>query len=149
MNFTPVFGWFYLSTNRRAPSWTGVNFFYDFMVNNLDVGPYGKDIPIEKVQLGDVIQLQNENDVFYHTLIVTDIRDGEIYICANSIDSLDRPLSTYEYKSLRTIGIEGVRYDSRFVIDCFESLYNPPVLPIVPPDEEFVEEESENQPTTE
>ena len=25
MNYTPVFGWFYISTNNRTPSWTGVN----------------------------------------------------------------------------------------------------------------------------
>lgn len=136
MNFIPIYGWFYLSSNRRAPAWTGVQFFYNFMVNNLDVGPYGSVVPIEQAQIGDVIQLQNNDDVYYHTLIITEIRDGEILICANSVDSLDRPLSTYEYKSLRVIHIEGVRYDTRYVVDCFESLYDPPLPPITPPSEQ-------------
>ena len=32
MNFTPVYGWYYLSLNRRSPSWSGVEFFYDFII---------------------------------------------------------------------------------------------------------------------
>ena len=135
MNFMPVYGWFYLSSNRRAPAWTGVQFFYNFMTNNADVGPYGREVSIEKAELGDVIQLQNEDGVFYHTLIITEIRDEEIYVCANSVDSLDRPLSTYTYASLRVIHIEKIRYDTRYVVDCFDSLYNPPLSPAPAPDD--------------
>ena len=139
MNFMPIYGWFYLSSNRRAPAWTGVQFFYNFMVNNTDVGPFGRVVPLAEAQIGDVIQLQNYEDVFYHTLIITEIKDGEIYICANSVDSLDRPLSTYDYKDLRVIHIDGVRYDTRYVVDCFDSLYNPP-LPPVPPKQDEINE---------
>ena len=127
MNFSPIYGWFYLSSNRRAPAWTGVEFFYNFMTSNGGVGPYGKVVGIEEAEIGDVIQLQNQDGVFYHTIIITEKRDGEILVCANSVDSLDRPLSSYDYKDLRVIHIEKVRYDTRFIIDCFESLYNPPV----------------------
>ncbi len=130
MNFLPVYGWFYLSSNRRAPAWTGVEFFYNFMTENTGVGPYGKEIPLAEAQPGDVIQLQNAEGTFYHTLIITELRDGEVYICANSIDSLDRPLSTYEYAALRVIHIEKIRYDTRYIIDCFDSLYDPPLPPI-------------------
>ena len=130
MNFAPVFGWFYLSSNRRAPAWTGVEFFYNFMTENVDVGPYGIEIPIEDAQIGDVIQLQNDDGVFYHTIIISKIEDGEIYICANSNDALDKPLSEYNYASLRVIHILGVRFDTRFQIDCFDSLYSPPLPPI-------------------
>ena len=90
-------------------------------------------MPVEEAEVGDVIQLQNQDDVYNHTLIITEIKDGEIYICANSVDSLDRPLSTYEYKSLRVIHIDGVRYDTRCLVDCFESLYSPPLPPPSPP----------------
>jgi len=145
MNFLPIYGWFYLSSNRRAPAWTGVEFFYNFMVNNQDVGPYGRVVPIEEAQIGDVIQLQNQDDVFYHTLIITEIRDGEIFICANSVDSLDRALSTYEYKALRVIHIEKVRYDTRYVIDCFDSLYSPPLPPIPSSEEEMTDENAQTQ----
>ncbi len=147
MNFTAIYGWYYLSINRRSASWTGVDFFFDFMTTNEGVGPFGIEVGLDAVDIGDIIQLSNGTS-FYHTLVITEIRDGEIYICANSIDSLDRPLSSYDYVSLRAIHITGVRYDTRYVIDCFDSLYSPPGLePIVPPAEEAEAPPAQNEPT--
>ena len=125
MNFTPVYGWFYLSSSRRSASWTGVDFFYEFMTQNTGVGPFGNEIALADARLGDIIQLSNGAN-YYHSLIITKIENGEYYVCANSDDSLDRPLSSYNYINLRVISIKGVRYDSRYVLDCFESLYSPP-----------------------
>lgn len=133
MNYTAVYGWYYLSVNRRSASWTGVDFFYNFMTTNQGVGPFGKEVDISLAEVGDVIQLQNEEENFYHSLLITRIEENEIYICANSNDALNRALSTYEYKALRVIHIDGVRYDSRFVIDCFDALYSPPLPPVPPP----------------
>lgn len=144
MNFTPIFGWFYLSTNRRSASWTGVDFFFDFMTSNTGLGPYGAEIGIEDAQIGDVIQLSN-GTAYYHSLIISKIENGEIYICANSNDALDRPLSTYEYSGLRVIHIVGVRYDTRFIIDCFESLYSPPIMNEAPSTDEAQNEQTEQE----
>ncbi len=141
MNYTPIYGWYYLSTNRRSASWTGVEFFYNFMIGNTDVGPFAIESTLDGAEIGDVIQLQNSEGVFYHTIIISEIRDGEIYICANSNDALDKPLSEYDYANLRVIHILGVRFDTRFQIDCFESLYSPPLPP--------VEENPEEQNNTE
>ena len=149
MNYTPIYGWFYLSTNRRSASWTGVQFFYDFMTQNTGVGPFGAPSTLEQAQIGDVIQLQNAEGVFYHTVIISEIRDGEFYICANSNDALDRPLSSYDYANLRVIHILGVRYDTRFQIECFESLYSPPLPPVTPPQEPSEPQENEQSTTPE
>lgn len=143
MNYTPIYGWYYLSTNRRSASWTGVQFFYNFMIENMGVGPFGIEVPLEGAQIGDVIQLQNEDGIFYHTIIISEILDGEIYICANSNDALDKPLSEYNYASLRVIHILGVRFDTRFQIDCFDSLYSPPLQPIEQENNEPPQEEIE------
>jgi hypothetical protein len=102
------------------------------MTENEDVGPFGKEVTLEEGEIGDVIQLQNDEGIFYHTLIISEIKDDEIYVCANSNDSLDRPLSSYDYANLRVIHILGVRYDPKYTIDCFEALYNPPTPPINP-----------------
>ena len=32
MNFTRDFGWYYISGEDRAPAWSSVEFFYDFLV---------------------------------------------------------------------------------------------------------------------
>ena len=31
MNYTTTFGWYYISLDDRAPAWTGVDFFYNFI----------------------------------------------------------------------------------------------------------------------
>ena len=147
MNFTPLYGWYYLSTNRRSASWTGVDFFYNFLTQNEGVGPFGTEIALSDAQIGDIIQLSNGAN-YYHTLIITEITENDVLVCANSIDSLDRPLSSYNYANLRVIKIFGVRYDTRYIIDCFESLFSPPGLePFVPPNAEqyMPPEENENQ----
>ena len=143
MNYTPIYGWYYLSTNRRSASWTGVEFFYNFMIENVGVGPFGIEDTLERAEVGDIIQLQNEDGIFYHTIIISEIRDGEIYICANSNDALDKPLSEYDYANLRVIHILGVRFDTRFQIDCFDSLYSPPFSDITEQNEEQMPSESE------
>ena len=139
MNFTPVFGWFYLSTTRRSASWTGVSFFYDFITQNTGLGPYGNEVALTDAKIGDVIQLSNGSE-FYHSLLISKIENGEYYVCANSDDALDRPLSTYNYVSLRVIHIRGVRYDTRYIIDCFENLYSPPISA---PESQNAEQEQE------
>ena len=143
MNYIPTFGWYYLSLNRRSASWTGVSFFYDFFTTNTSVGPYGREVELADAEIGDLIQLQNFEDVFYHTLVITEITPDDVFICANSNDSLNRALSSYNYKSLRVIHIDGVRYDTRYIIDCFESLYNQD--PIDPPPSEETEEGSQTE----
>ncbi|MBQ7980096.1 MAG: amidase domain-containing protein [Oscillospiraceae bacterium] len=135
MNFAAIYGWYYLSLNRRSASWTGVEFFYDFFTNNTGLGPFAREENLENAQVGDLIQLQNDAGDFYHTLVITEITEEEIYICANSNDALDRPLSSYTYAGLRVIHILGVRYDSRYVIDCFESLYSQTPIPPRPSEE--------------
>ena len=41
MNYTPTFGWYYISLNERSPSWTGVDYFFNFITENQGVGPFG------------------------------------------------------------------------------------------------------------
>lgn len=128
MNFTKDFGWYFISADDRAPAWTGVEYFYDFMtgaygfreIGNSE-GPYGSEVDSRNALPGDVIQLADNSGDFYHTLIISEITNGDFLVCAHSDDSLDRPLSTYKYASNRFIHIEGVAVD---VGDdsCFDNL---------------------------
>lgn len=110
MNFTPVFGWFYKSANDRTASWTGVEYFYNFMVGNTDgVGPFAEDSAKDKIELGDVIQLGRANGDFYHSPVVVGFARGEPLIAAHSYDAYRRPLSSYRFERVRYIHILGVR----------------------------------------
>ena len=117
MNYTETFGWYYISPTDRAPAWSGVDELYNFLVGmpafaeeNGGTGPYGvQAIEPRQVQVGDVIQLRNSEGAFYHTLIISGFSGGDILVCAQSDDALDRPLSSYSYAGLRVIHIEGAR----------------------------------------
>ena len=63
MNFTPTFGWFYRSVNDRTPSWTGVEYLYNFLIHNEGAGPYAKEVPLSELEVGDVVQLGDRKSV--------------------------------------------------------------------------------------
>lgn len=109
MNFTPTFGWYYNSVNDRAPAWTGVQYLYNFLVNNDGVGPFAKQVPLAELEVGDIVQLGTGTDDFYHSPVVVDIVRGQILIAAHTNDALMRPLSSYRYGQIRGIHILGVR----------------------------------------
>jgi hypothetical protein len=108
MNQSPV-GWYYNSLDDRSPAWTGVNQLYTFLINNKSVGPFATLSSKSTVSIGDVIQLGRSDNDFYHTMVITEIRDGRILICANTRDAKNIPLDYYSYRKIRFIHIEGYR----------------------------------------
>lgn len=116
MNFEPVYGWYYISSDDRTASWTGVEYLYDFLTGNMGAGPFGRNVPVTEVRPGDILQFRNDRDVFQHTPVITEIRGivpsvNNIIVAAHSYDCACRPLSSYVYEEIRFIHIEGVRYD--------------------------------------
>ena len=124
MNETPTFGWYYKSLDDRSPSWTGVEYFYNFMVNNRGVGPFGEESTADRIEVGDVIQLGREGEGYYHSLLVVGFEGEEILVATQTDDVFRRPLSTYIYDFARFIKILGVRIEVADTADCFESVYN-------------------------
>lgn len=109
MNFAPTFGWFYNSLNDRAPSWTSVEYLYNFITTNRSVGPFGEKSTKDKLEIGDLIQMQIDEPFFHHTTIISKISNDEIYVCAHTNDSKNRILSSYLYTDIRFIHILGAR----------------------------------------
>lgn len=124
MNYTKTFGWYYISLNERAPSWTGVEFFYNFITQNEGVGPFGREALSDECEVGDVVQLGRETDGFYHTLLIVGFDGDEILVAAQTDDAFMRPLSSYERDFARFIKILGVRFEIPSSQDCFESVFN-------------------------
>ncbi|MBR5390479.1 MAG: amidase domain-containing protein, partial [Clostridia bacterium] len=114
MNDTPTFGWFYKTAAQRAPAWTGVQYLYDFLTRNLGDGPFAREVSIEQLEAGDLVQLATgENQIYHHTPFVVRIdgapSPGTVFIAAHSNDCDCRLLSTYAIRKLRCLHIEGVR----------------------------------------
>lgn len=113
MNYTPDYGWYYISPDDRSAAWTGVEYLYNFLVSNEGAGPYGEEMPLSSAEIGDVIQLSFDGEIYSHTVIVT--KTGlfpslnNILIAAHSYDAFNRPLDTYQFTNARLIHILGAR----------------------------------------
>lgn len=128
MNRTPDFGWYYVSEADRAPAWSSVEYFYDFMTGvpafasqNGGIGPFAVEVPRRNAVPGDVVQYADEEGDWYHTVIISAIENGEIYVCAHSNDALDRPISSYNFANARFLHIQGVRFEVTDN-DCYDYL---------------------------
>lgn len=113
MNFTPLYGWFYRGADDRTPSWTGVQYLYDFLTRNLGAGPFASEVSLSQLEPGDVVQLAiDSEDRYQHTPVVVSVTSpdlSDILVAAHSYDVDFRPLSTYQIRRLRCLHIEGVR----------------------------------------
>lgn len=114
MNYTPTYGWYYANSDDRAPSWTGVNFLFDFLVNNNDLGPFAEQVDKKDVVPGDIAQLSFEDGInFEHSLVLVQVGSPASYenmlTATHTYDKDYNPLSSYDWKGIRFLHISGVR----------------------------------------
>ena len=113
MNYSKEKGWYYINANNKSPSWTGVQFLYNFLTNNKSVGPYGNDLDQKDIEIGDIAQISFDGQKFTHTVVIVRITnklnlDG-IFVASHTFDSFDKRISSYNYKKIRFVHIKGVR----------------------------------------
>lgn len=114
MNFTPEYGWYYRDPNDKAPAWTGVEYFYNFLVREqVSPGPFGVNTGLEEMEPGDFVQLRFANkEVFSHTPVIvatgSPLTLDNILVAAHSYDADYRPLSSYLFDEIRFLHISGV-----------------------------------------
>lgn len=112
MDYTEIFGWYYIDANQKAPAWTGVEYLYNYLVREEDrPGPMAVQVGEEEIERGDIVQLSFNGVTFGHTPVVLVTRPI-IFVAAHSEDSFMRPLSTYNYMDIRYLHITGVRTDT-------------------------------------
>lgn len=124
MNPLPVFGWYYVDAAERTASWTGVEYFYNFMIANQGAGPYAEETDAAELAVGDVVQLGRSDGSFYHSLIVTGYEDGIYLVSSHSDDYFNRRLDAYRYSRVRFLHIAGVRLEIPDGRECFYDLLN-------------------------
>ncbi len=109
MNYKKHVGWYYNSVNDRSPAWSGVEYLYNFLINNKSVGPSAAIVDRENIQSGDIIQLRFSGmQSFSHSLVVVDKNESEIYVATHTDDSYHRALSTYQFEKVRFLHISKV-----------------------------------------
>ena len=108
MNYDKYYGWFYINKDNRSPSWTSVKFLQRFLLSHKSPGFAVKIMPIDKLLIGDIIQIRQNPKEFNHSVIITKIAKNEIYVCAHSYDAFDKPLSSYNALELKGLHILGI-----------------------------------------
>lgn len=108
--------WYYRTLNDRSPSWTGVEFLYDFLIKNEGLGPRGVPASPEEIRVGDLVQLSFGADRFEHTPVITaldyPVTYAGIRVAAHSNDVACRPLDSYKFTKIRFIHITDVGIDA-------------------------------------
>lgn len=113
MNYAKQNGWYYINGNNKSPSWSGVEFLYNFLTTNKLAGPYGKEVGQNKIEIGDIAQLSFDGNKFAHTLVIVKIEDkvdlNRIFISSHTFDSFNKRISEYNFEKIRFVHIEKVR----------------------------------------
>lgn len=108
MNYDYIKGWYFNNMTDRSPSWTSVAYLQKYLLRENGKGPIAKIVDLDKIEIGDLIQLRQNKTHFNHTLIVSKIMGRNIYVCAHSNDALDRPVESYSYNALLSLKIRGI-----------------------------------------
>lgn len=86
---------------------------HKFLTTNKLAGPYGKEIPQEQIEIGDIAQLSFNGNVFGHTLVIVKIENkfdiNGIFISSHTYDSFNKKVLEYNFEKIRFIHIEKVR----------------------------------------
>lgn len=110
MNYNYIKGWYFRSMTDRSPSWTSVSYLQSFLLRGDNgVGAFAQICELGEVEIGDIIQLRQNKTHFNHSLIVSDIIGGQIFVCAHSNDALNRPLNSYNALALMPLHIIGIK----------------------------------------
>jgi len=111
MNYKKHIGWYYNSSTDRTASWSGVEFLYNFLIQNKGIGPRGEITDINGLEIGDIIQLKLSEERFSHSLIIVDKKENtlnHIYIATHTEDALYRKVSTYNFQDIRYMHIKNI-----------------------------------------
>ena len=107
MNYNKNTGWYYINGNNKSPSWTGVEFLHKFLTTNKGKGPFGEETTIDKLDIGDIIQLSFNGSNFAHSLVV--VQNGtnvnNTLIAAHTFDTFGKRVADYSYSKYRCIHI--------------------------------------------
>lgn len=109
MNYNK-YGWYYNNGNDKSASWSGVEYLYNFLINNKGIGPYAKEVGLSDTEVGDIAQLNFDGNKFSHTLIIVDevnpVSLSTTFVATHTFDSYGRSIASYNFQKIRCLHIE-------------------------------------------
>lgn len=100
--------WYYKNANDKFPSWTGVEFLNELLINNKKEGPQAVETSIENMEPGDIVQLSFDGFKYGHSLIIVNKKCNkleDILIATHTFNAFNRKISSYEFKKIRFLHI--------------------------------------------
>lgn len=112
MNYAKDGGWYYINGNNKSPSWSGVEYLYQFLIKNNTSGPQAVETTQNKIEIGDIAQLSFDGEKFGHTLVIVNIENKftlrGIKIASHTYDNFNKAISEYNFKKIRFIHIKKI-----------------------------------------
>lgn len=112
MNYNLENGWYYNNGYDKSPSWSGVEYLYNFLIKNKSYGPRCMEVSQDKIELGDIAQLSFSGNTFEHSLFIIDIKNindlNKIFIATHTYDALNKNIGEYNFSKIRFIHIQDV-----------------------------------------
>ncbi len=109
MNYEKDLGWYYMDGNHKSPSWSGVEYLYQFLVRNKKEGPKAIQTTKDKMEIGDIAQISFDGKQFAHTVVIVNIENKftfeGIKIASHSLDSFNKAISEYNFAKIRWLHI--------------------------------------------
>jgi hypothetical protein len=114
MNHDPQSGWYYINPNRKSPSWTGVDFLFQFLTTNRGRGPFATLVQPGELQIADLIQLSFRGGKFDHSLVITGLEPPftpeHIWVTNHTPNMANAKLTVYSpWRDIRLMHILGSR----------------------------------------
>ena len=111
MNYSKINGWYYNNGYDKSPSWSGVEFLHDFLINNKSFGPHGIEVTSNEILPGDIAQLSFDGNIFGHSLFIIEVNSpslNDIVIATHTFDTLGKKIGEYNFSKVRFIHIQNV-----------------------------------------
>lgn len=106
--------WYYNNGYDKSPSWSGVEFLYDFLIKNKGYGPRGIASSSDNVKIGDIAQLSFDGNHFGHSLFIVSIGPSNslnnIAVATHTFDVFGKKISDYNFVKIRFVHIKDVGY---------------------------------------
>ena len=111
MNYT---NWYYNNGYDKSPSWSGVEFLYNFLIKNKGYGPRGIVSTSYNIKIGDIAQLSFDGNHFGHSLFIVGIGSSNslnnIAVATHTFDAFGKRISDYNFAKIRFVHIKDVGY---------------------------------------
>lgn len=106
MNYSTVYGWFYVTAGERTAAWADGTELMRFLLENRSVGPYGVPCDPDGCLPGDVIFAADDTGRLVRAMLVTE-NGSVLRVAAHAQEMWGE--APYPYAPARCVHIAGVR----------------------------------------